>query len=212
MKRTMLLNRRTELIGMRFGKIVVLGPGPVIGKVRRSFWLCKCDCGKTFNTRETRLVDRKRSILSCGCLIGQRVNTNLTVALLRDKWSSAQVWRYYQYQQSAKIRGLEFSIDHETFEIITKLCCHYCGIPPRNIARMPKRDQHRKSERVQRVFKYNGLDRVDNTKGYTFENIVPCCANCNRAKRTMTRLEFLDLISRIYNHSLLSAPSLIHVV
>jgi len=33
---------------------------------------------------------------------------------------------------------------------------------------------------------YNGIDRVNNTLGYTEENSVPCCKTCNLAKRTLT--------------------------
>lgn len=27
-----------------------------------------------------------------------------------------------------------------------------------------------------------GLDRIDNTKGYISENVIPCCTNCNRLR------------------------------
>jgi hypothetical protein len=34
------------------------------------------------------------------------------------------------------------------------------------------------------IYTYNGIDRVDNSKGYTPENTVPCCKICNKIKGT----------------------------
>jgi len=47
---------------------------------------------------------------------------------------------------------------------------------------------------------YNGIDRIDNTKDYTLDNCVPCCKNCNYAKRTLTQHDFYKLIQSIYNY------------
>jgi hypothetical protein len=47
---------------------------------------------------------------------------------------------------------------------------------------------------------YNGLDRIDNAKPYTMENVVPCCATCNRAKLNLTVEEFLARIKSIAEH------------
>jgi hypothetical protein len=49
-------------------------------------------------------------------------------------------------------------------------------------------------------YAYNGLDRIKNAEGYTFENVVSCCYICNRAKSTMTQEEFLAWISRVHTH------------
>ena len=40
------------------------------------------------------------------------------------------------------------------------------------------------------VLKCNGVDRVDNTKGYSVDNSVPCCKFCNTAKHTMSEGDF----------------------
>lgn len=45
---------------------------------------------------------------------------------------------------------------------------------------------------------YNGLDRLDNTKGYTKDNVAPCCTVCNSAKGTLTVTEFSEWVERIY--------------
>jgi 5-methylcytosine-specific restriction endonuclease McrA len=195
------LNRRTELVGKTFGKLTVVSPGPIKGNTKRSFWLCKCTCGNETNVRESCLLDG--NTWSCGCLRGQRIHsdTNPSLSLLRDTWEAATVWRLYQYKHSAKNRGLDFSIPDSVFIDLVQKSCHYCGAPPSNIAKVSTR-KHRNGEVI-----YSGLDRIDNTKGYTPENVVPCCINCNRAKRTMTRDAFLTWVSRVYMHSVIKAEN-----
>lgn len=70
--------------------------------------------------------------------------------------------------------------------------CHYCGIDtPTN---------HR-VDRNGSSFKYNGIDRVDNNRGYTPDNVVTACSFCNLAKREMTRDEFITWARRLVAHS-----------
>ncbi len=52
-----------DLIGKRFGRILVLSKGPMIGKNRA--WLCACDCGVVLTIRGDAL---KSGQMSCGCL------------------------------------------------------------------------------------------------------------------------------------------------
>jgi hypothetical protein len=43
----------------------------------------------------------------------------------------------------------------------------------------------------------NGLDRVDNTKGHTPDNVVCCCETCNICKNDMPLREFVTYTQRI---------------
>lgn len=43
-----------------------------------------------------------------------------------------------------------------------------------------------------------GIDRIDNSQGYTTENSTPCCKICNFMKKTMTKEDFLKHITKIY--------------
>ena len=49
-------------------------------------------------------------------------------------------------------------------------------------------------------FIYNGIDRVDNLMGYTLNNVVACCKNCNTMKKDLNKEEFLNIITLIYNN------------
>jgi len=69
----------------------------------------------------------------------------------------------------------------ERFCKLTKEKCHYCQKPPSN-----KRNYHG------HVHIYNGLDRVDNSRGHDFDNVVPSCFHCNEWKRANTQENFLQ--------------------
>lgn len=42
-----------------------------------------------------------------------------------------------------------------------------------------------------REIKTIGLDRANNEIGYKIDNLIPCCATCNKAKRDMTQSGFI---------------------
>lgn len=93
---------------------------------------------------------------------------------------------YKQYAFNAKARNLEYSLSPEQFVSIAQNSCHYCGDAPGNFSS---------------GYKYNGIDRVDNNKGYFIENCVACCKICNRAKRELSLEDFLSWIRRIREYS-----------
>jgi len=47
---------------------------------------------------------------------------------------------------------------------------------------------------------YNGIDRVDPKRGYTSDNVVPCCRHCNWVKGASTLDEFYANIALIARH------------
>ena len=94
------------------------------------------------------------------------------------------------YKRHAKDRELEWSLTEEQVVELTKQDCYYCGVKPNNIS---------KSAIYNGSYTYNGLDRVDNNKGYTIDNVVPCCKKCNTIKGNLTLQEFKELINKIYN-------------
>lgn len=54
----------TDLTGMRFGRLTVLGQSGRINQ--RITWLCKCDCGNTVSIMTSHLTTGRNR--SCGCL------------------------------------------------------------------------------------------------------------------------------------------------
>lgn len=68
---------------------------------------------------------------------------------------------------------------------------NYCNITPSQVS-------FNKSKVYS--YTYNGIDRVDSSKGYEFDNIVTCCGDCNLMKRDMSYDDFLNKIKRISNY------------
>lgn len=98
---------------------------------------------------------------------------------------------FRSYQRAAKIRNYNFELTKIKFLEIINKNCHYCNAYPSNKARNQNNTGN---------YYYNGIDRVDNSKGYIEENVVPCCINCNRAKSDMHYENFLKWIKNIYNN------------
>lgn len=71
--------------------------------------------------------------------------------------------RLSQCRARAKALGYDFDIDLESYKKILSSPCHYCGSDISN----------------------NGgtnLDRIDNSKGYTLDNVLPACWVCNKTR------------------------------
>jgi len=169
-----------DLTGKKFGKLTVVEKGysRPSTKGTRVFWKCLCECGNityvithTLNNGHTK---------SCGCLAkyqnGEASFNNL----------------YYRYKKSAKIRGLSFEITRDKFREMTHRECFYCGEYPSTL--------HMGTKTVNGGYLYNGIDRVDNSKGYTNDNVVSCCVICNRAKLDHSMETFFDWLNRIYTN------------
>lgn len=102
----------------------------------------------------------------------------------------------YVYKKHAKDRGFPFDLNYDYFKELTKGNCHYCGIEPIQVYQLknPKTGKIRSGVPIT----YNGVDRVDSTKGYFNDNVVTCCKICNRAKSNLSLDDFKDWINRVY--------------
>lgn len=171
-------NRGLELSGKRFGKLVairLLG----VNKHKQRIWECICDCGKTTISIASKLQQNRK--ISCGCSAKDWHR-------LPPGWASRNEI-YGQYRGKANRRNISFLLSMEEFESIATANCYYCGRTPSNI----------RARRGQTPFPYNGIDRVDNSRGYERGNVVPCCRQCNYAKNEYPINEFKDWIRRAYN-------------
>lgn len=97
------------------------------------------------------------------------------------------------YQSNARKRNRVFEITKEQFAILTKMNCHYCDSEPSTI----KTTGVHAETKAHNTYVYNGLDRKDNSTGYTLENVVPCCKTCNNAKRALTQDEWETWLDKI---------------
>lgn len=107
---------------------------------------------------------------SCGCI---RIKNSDTYNVLQN------------YKNGAKKRGYTYNLSKELEETLIQSNCYYCGSPPAN-------------HYLGRT--YMGIDRIDNSRGYEPDNVVPCCTTCNFAKRKMSVEEFKHWIFSVFDH------------
>ena len=50
-------------------------------------------------------------------------------------------------------------------------------------------------------YKYSGVDRIDSTVGYTFDNVVPCCTMCNKMKLDYNVEQWFEKMKQILEYS-----------
>jgi hypothetical protein len=183
-------HRFQNLIGQRFGRLVVLDRAPTRNDGRyRTRWYCICDCGKTHIAQAINL--KAGDVKSCGCLFQDFMKQEKRTPRPQCRKPTGVVafdYLYNNYKSNAKRRGYIFLLDKEQFRRLIAMPCFFCGIPPVTVC---KRDYD--------SILYNGLDRLDNSLGYVEGNAAPCCARCNMMKSTMSVPEFFDAIATIHN-------------
>ena len=163
--------------GNRYGKLVVLGRAGKEHGRDQVYWHCRCDCGSKVVVGSRSL--RNGRTRSCGCLS------------LLPKGVAAFNKIVSTMKHNARARDLEWQLTDEQVRCLTKQVCHYCGAKPSQISR---------GERINGTYIYNGLDRVDNDRGYTIDNVVSCCFKCNRSKGTQTVDEFRSWVIELCKH------------
>lgn len=85
--------KRDNLIGQRFGKLVVISLNEEVSKQkRRSCWNCKCDCGNEVVVRGDCLTSRHTT--SCGCCNREKASEN-TKDLTEMKFGRLTVIKEY---------------------------------------------------------------------------------------------------------------------
>lgn len=62
------MRKRVDLIGLRFGRLVVLCKDGDKAKKHKTYWRCKCDCGNYTSVETSKLRTKNKSTKSCGCL------------------------------------------------------------------------------------------------------------------------------------------------
>jgi len=178
--------RAVDYVGSRFGRLVAIKKIKIRpGKFK---YLCRCDCGKMKEISYFNL--KKGNTKSCGCLKKE------VLSRLKRKSDFDVVVNsmHAYYKRNAKLRTpVEFLLTKEEFVSLIQKPCFYCGSVG---SKYWSNKYHTHSEIIA-----NGIDRMDNTRGYVLENCVPCCKRCNTAKNDMTLEEFVIWIKRVYKRN-----------
>ena len=95
--------------------------------------------------------------------------------------------KHYQYE--ARKNNYEWSLTFDEFQNLITQPCKYCG-------------DSSGGENC-----YRGIDRINNSLGYTLQNCVPCCKLCNLMKYVYPVDQFLTQCKAIANCQTLSTIS-----
>jgi hypothetical protein len=174
-----------NLVGKRFTLLTVSKLLDKSHAKEGRYWQCICDCGNELEVTTTGLLIER--VKSCGCL------TRPTVLKAVARASYAQ----YKYNANRRGRDYVFDLSFEDFFKVVILPCYYCGTEPHKVS-------HKNKWNI--VTKISGIDRVVNNKGYTKENIVPCCKKCNWMKGQDSTKDFMHHIQLIQAHMATHTP------
>jgi hypothetical protein len=204
--------RLIDISGQTFGRLTVIRLVPTSERSRPEMpWECRCSCGSIITASGTNL--RGGNTRSCGCLFAEQLAERNRLRLTNpEPWLADMILyiRKLGYRQKRNGKGsnqfhiiesqtpphpadaLSWALDLEAYKKLVTASCFYCGRPPHQ----EPQGAHMKGLGLKR----NGIDRVDNAKGYEPGNCVPCCTSCNREKRSQSQSEFIENTRRRFVH------------
>jgi hypothetical protein len=169
-----------------FDRLQVLGTASVKKRRWDTCYVCRCSCGNEKIICGRQLVYGKTK--SCGCLQHEAAKRN-SPRLLPGEAAFNRL--FYHYKWYAKRRKYTWSFTKNEFKTLSLKPCHYCGTLPAAVF---------KNKETFGGCTYNGIDRKDNGAGYTPDNSVPCCKQCNFAKRNVAYTDFISWLKRAAQH------------
>jgi hypothetical protein len=189
-----------NLLGLKFGRLIVISKNEIKGNRRQVKWNCECDCGNKHTVTGESLRSGKSK--SCGCLLKEArhvKNKNSD----REKAMLLLIYSPLKKRHKNKFKNENY-IDFELFKKLSLSNCFYCNTEPLNtqsdIRYETRGGKKEKLIITDFVLKYNGIDRIDSSKGYELNNVVPCCKNCNSAKMELSINDFKNQIKKIYEY------------
>jgi hypothetical protein len=99
------------------------------------------------------------------------------------RWSRRPENKLKQCIYRAQRNGIPWKLHKDLALALFSQSCEYCGTPP--------------DETPQGL---NGIDRVNNDKGYVPSNVVAACYDCNLMKHTRSKEDWLQKMERIINY------------
>ena len=170
----------SDIVNRKFGKVLVVKKVPNLNSTDRHHrYLCRCDCGKEWETRKSHIL---RGIKSCGCSS-------------KTKWNgvgemSGQFWCILK--TNAKTRNIPITITkQEAWDLFLKQDrkCAISGLPLTFSRSMKHKEQTA------------SLDRIDSSKPYSIDNVQWLHKSINLMKLNHTQEEFIQLCAAVANHN-----------
>jgi hypothetical protein len=104
------------------------------------------------------------------------------------------IYTYQRCDANPRHRNIEWTLTFEEWVEIVQQKCSVCGSDPV----MKEGRVHKKTGQQVPI---NGVDRIDNAKGYVLENVRCSCSKCNYMKHNLDDSEFMEHIKRIWSYN-----------
>ena len=125
-------------------------------------------------------------------MIEWRANNPEYMEELYERTRNTIEWKIKYYTYRASQCNIEFELTVKECEKLFNDNCYYCG--EKNNACSNKYDDKRCKSLL------CGIDRLDNDKGYYFDNCVTCCTICNMIKCSKEEFEYYTIIEKILSN------------
>lgn len=132
------------------------------------------ECIKCGYTTQTSIKSFTNSCKRCS---SHRLGNNL-------RTTEETMWKRYKLR--AKKDGILFDVSQEAFSKVLHDNCYYCGQEPSQTLKLGRLTDN--------TLIYNGVDRKENSAGYTDNNIVAACWKCNQAKKNYSLDEWKRMV------------------
>jgi 5-methylcytosine-specific restriction endonuclease McrA len=187
---------RVDMIDKIYNSWKVLNHAHTKGKI--AYYNCEClECNMEY------VVDGRniRQGLSKRCTAcGLRSTFKTQTGVKKSKKTSKEIAEHYLKNRIKRGRGRKnrtWSISNEQFLTLIYANCYYCNLKPSTTVNPTVNMKLQKSRALECFITYNGIDRVDSSKGYEPGNVVTCCEQCNKAKLDHSKGEFLAWANRL---------------
>lgn len=181
--------QRIDFTGVHVGDLLI------VKRLDDNVWECICCiCGQVLERKHHKLLESrtegKRPFCGeCLQLVASsdraiRKEEQLQQRLRKQEARKEKVFLnrvIRSYRKGAEQRTLSWSLSEDDVRIVYQPC-NYCGNP---------------GDKEYRGIRYNGIDRVDNSRGYEAGNVVACCKKCNFAKSNMSLTTWNDWCASI---------------
>lgn len=167
--------------GLKFGKWTTIEWCPKSEIIKIGKWRCICDCGFEKLIKTNDLIDKHTTM--CQTCSNRIVTYNRRLpkgqACIREILT--------RIKRQATTRNIPMSLSNEEILNLVFDKCFYC-----NSGHSNKVISH-----LGEYMTFNGIDRMNNTKGYTIQNSVTCCKVCNISKSILSTKEWLNNMEKI---------------
>lgn len=191
---------RIDMTGKIYNSWYVLGPSK---KQEHTglYWTAQCvECFDVYDVAGSNIRNGlSKRCSNCGCKNGASTRTGIVKTKMTPK-ESAEHYLLKNIRRDGRKRGWNWELSKDEFLNLIYKKCSYCGRPPQQSSNPLANHGLLQKRAVEAIITWNGIDRIDSSKGYVQGNVATCCHTCNKMKSNLSLEEFHNHIKRLYKY------------